>query len=117
MMNTINYLCADEESTDLAEFSQRIFGALRALDGTQRSSSNYLEDIYFVGKIEGGRVTAALSDEVGFDDLPYWLCIEMEDDEMQQRVESLIRAVSSATGMQVAKIENFGKKNMRRINY
>ncbi|UXY14525.1 hypothetical protein N8I74_14530 [Chitiniphilus purpureus] len=117
-MQTINFMCADEQSADLAEFAQRVFSALDVMDSIERTSSNYLDERYFVGSVGGGQLTVALSDESGFDDLPYWLSVEAETaSNIPAHLDALIKERLRAAGVRFAKIESFGKKDMRRVDY
>ncbi|MFP5420270.1 MAG: hypothetical protein ACLGID_02220 [Gammaproteobacteria bacterium] len=116
-MKIVNFLCADAQSTDLAEFVQRVFEALGVMDGAERVSSNYLDDKYFIGQVNGGQLTAALSDEVGFDDLPYWLSFETEGgDEVIEQMAALVKNLLPPLGVDIARIESFGKKDMRIVD-
>jgi len=114
----VHFLCSDEQSKDLSDFVRRVFKALDVTDSMERVSSHYLEERYFVGKIDGGQLKIALSDEVGFDDLPYWLSIEIDvGSGTLVNVDMFIRKALSTSGIRIAKIENFGKKNMFRVDY
>jgi hypothetical protein len=116
-MQIINFLCADEHTRDLSSFAQRIFGTLGVTDGMERDSSYYLEERYFLGKIDGGRLKIALSDIEEFDDLSYWLSVEIEaDSNVVTYMDMFIKKVLSM-GIRIAKIEYLGKKNMLRVDY
>ncbi len=84
----------------------------------ERFSSNYVEERYFVGKVDGKRLMIAWSDKAGFDDLPYWISVEIEaGSDMFAHIDMLIKKTLPTVGMRIAKIENFSKKNMFRVDY
>ena len=117
-MQIINFLCADGQSRDLSDFAHRVFKTLDVTDGMERDSSNYPEEKYFVGKIDAGRLMVALSDVAGFDDLPYWLSVNTETgSDALAHIEMLIKKMLLTAGIRIAKIENFDKKDMLRVDY
>lgn len=118
-MQAINFLCLDARSKDLEVFAQRVFEALAVTDDVERLSSNFAEGRYYAAKFDGCSLTIALSDEAGFDDLPYWLSFRAEDGEDKLAlVDTLIKTKLLIDGMNLARIiDNFGRKEMRRVDY
>jgi hypothetical protein len=116
-MKTTHFFCSDDQSQSLADFATRFFGLIGE-PYTCRESSNYVGGEYFVGTSKGIKATVALCDEEGFDDRPYWVCFESGgDDNLPEQTEIIVAEQLLPAGIRVARIENFGRHEMRRIDY
>lgn len=114
-MSTINLLC-DYKDLDIKDFATKFFQSIGVVDWEERESSNYVDGIYFIGKMEGLQFKIALSDEVGNDDLRFWIFVECAQT-FEEKLDNLVRSNLQPMGIQVAKIINFGKKIQDRIDY
>jgi hypothetical protein len=117
-MKTVNLLCTDDLIASLDAFAEKFFRLIGVVDYEKRQSGHYVDETYFVGSIGNEKITIALSDEEGFDDLLYWICFEADSDEgAEDQADLIAKDRLIPAGMRVSKIEEFGKRNMRRIDY
>ena len=119
-MKYLNLLGANTDTSDLEPFSKGFFSALGIDEYEQRESGNYVGGYYFKGKKGNLNYTLAVSDEDGNDDLPLWVQIcgeDIEEAALEKQVESLIRNNLLPQGFRFARIVNFGKRGMQRVDY
>ena len=119
-MLQVNLLCSNKRLASLAEFSVDLFQKLSIVRFERRESSNYADGTYFRGKFDLGEVTVSLADEEGDEDLLYWVCIELAKDAgalSREIIDELVVDKLLTHGYSVARIEDFGKMNQRRIDY
>lgn len=118
-MKYFDLLCSSNISQTLDDFAAIFFKAMDNDNYEERESSNYVDGRYFIGHVLSQKTIVALIDEEGFDDLMYWIFIECKSDDAlsNQLLDSIVKEKLLPLGFQVAKIENFGKKNMVRTNY
>lgn len=118
-MNYFNLYCSDDFSQTLDDFARKLFKILGIETYEERDSSNYVDETYFVGHMPDRKVTVALIDEEGIDDLMYWVAMENISDKpyTDQQLNSFVKEKLLPLGFRVAKIENLGKRNMLRIDY
>jgi hypothetical protein len=121
-MQYINLLIDRNEDTSLDTFARSFFAAVGGKNFEERESSNYVEGRYFVGQLNGMHFEIALSDLEGFADLNYWISIEATAGFAKHSlfalyVDEIVKNKLIPSGFRVAKIVDFGKRDMQRIDY
>jgi len=116
-MTFVNFLMADSSAETLDDFAKKFFHSIGAQSVSERHSANYTEGRYFYGTLDSCEVVLALSDELDFDDLNFWVSLEALSEDCISNFETIIHSSLITKGVLVAKIENFGKKNMSRLDY
>jgi hypothetical protein len=105
-------LCARPGKHGLTELARAFFKVIGTEDSEQRHSSNYVEETYFRGSLEGVKFTVCWADYDGNEDLPFWVMIEGDqdtDDALNAVVDRVVRERLLGAGFRVARVVNFGK--------
>ncbi|WP_081472963.1 hypothetical protein [Burkholderia ambifaria] len=119
-MKYINLLGTHAEHVGLGQFAAALYRAFEIVDGEERESVNYIGGVYLKGTRDGMEFSIALSDEDVYEDLPYWIHIsaDVEDIEfLDEAVSKLVQDKARPAGFRLAKIINFGKRGEERIDY
>jgi hypothetical protein len=104
----------------IVDAAQEIFGNFGIDKFEERFSCHYVDDHYYIGSSGHLTVKVMLNDDEDHADLPIWVHIESNDAgpwlELQF-VEPLVKDKLLTAGYSVARIEKFGLKGEKRIEY
>ena len=116
-MKYVNLLGSHPNCASLRSFAKSLFDALEIGDGEERESGNYADGYYMKGSRDGIVFIVASSEESVHEDLPYWVHISSEAENLESVVDKLVCNKATPEGFRLAFMVNFGKRGERRFDY
>jgi hypothetical protein len=118
-MRSIDLLAYYTEQPGIHTFAQKFCDAIGLPGYEERRSSDYAGGRYLFSEIGRLSFFIARSANERHPDLPYWIHIESEQDEPELAIafEEIAFNRLRPIGFKVARLENFGRSNERRIDY
>src|SRR5688572_21379028 len=106
----------------LDEFAGTVYECLGVTKVEKRTSSNYLDDTYFVGTALAINLGIALSDEAGYEEYDFWLWLERAgpsggDDAYLEQCGDAIARVLAAHGYDVSRSPDWASGGRQRMRY
>jgi hypothetical protein len=106
----------------LREFAAAVYQLLGVTKVSERNSSNYSGETYFVGTALAMDLTVALADEDGFEDYAFWISLKrngprVQDDSYLDRCGDVIARVLAMNGYEVCGALSWGASGTRRVKY
>jgi hypothetical protein len=106
----------------LDEFAAAVFALLGVTRIEKRSSSNYLDETYYVGTALAIDLTVALADDERFQDYEFWLSLKRngprgEDDSYLDQCGDVIARVLAMSDYEVCRALNWERPGSKRARY
>lgn len=119
-MLEFNYLASAHDIETLDAFARTFFAGIGVEHYEWRESSHYRDGRYARAGSAGAIYTVALCDESDHEDLPFWINVRPADEAHREQVaasmQARMRSQAARPGMKIALIENFGRRNEKRID-
>ena len=119
-MKHINFLLSSTPDETLDTLAEKIFSFAKVDTHEERSSSNYVDERYFVGRTERVEVKVMFTDDSNNLDLPFWVRLSVFDRKAELNegeIHEFVYVNLIPAGFRVARIENFGQMSEQRIDY
>lgn len=119
-MKHINFLLSSEPRETLDSFARKIFSIAKINDYEERSSTNYVDERYFVGRDRKIELKVMFSDDSDNLDLPFWVRLSILNKETEfdeSEIHDFVYGNLLPAGFRVARMDNFGQVSEQRIDY